>query len=90
MCRCGLTSSTAPEGLADSTAKYNVLETWTMTARKILSYYHEKILPYKHAHMHVQVNTRGAVPSFTDKVASLQADSKRVKLRGFSVSAATT
>ena len=30
--RCGLTSSNAPEGLTDSTAKYNVLETWTIPA----------------------------------------------------------
>lgn len=49
VCHCGLTSSTAPEGLTDSTAKYNVLETWTMTAIH-LNYHHRNPLIQPHSH----------------------------------------
>lgn len=59
VCHCGLTSSTAPEGLTDSTAKYNVLETWTMTA--INFNYHHINPPLTNTH--ARTSTHSVVPS---------------------------
>lgn len=76
-------SRSVPEGLTDSTAKYNVLETRTMTAIN-LNYHINPLLENTHVHKHRQRGT-----FFNDKVVSLQVDSERVKVRGDSVSEAT-
>lgn len=61
VCHCGLTSSTVEEGLTDSTAKYNVLETWALTA--INSNRHH-IYTRTHKHKYTQEQSaHSSVPS---------------------------
>lgn len=56
----GLTSSTAPEGLTDSSAKYNVLET-NNDSHKFVPPQHKCAHTYKHTH--TCTSTGNAVPS---------------------------
>lgn len=77
----GLTSSTAPEGLTDSSAKYNVLET-NNDSHKFVPPQHKCAHTYKHTHTHMHKHWQCG--AFFTVFFSLQADSGS-ESRGFSL-----
>lgn len=76
VCHCGLTSSTAPEGLTDSRAKYNVLETPT-TAAINLNYDH--INPPLKTRTHACTSTHSAVLSSLIRLFLLELTARKQK-----------